>query len=78
MRVNSSGDLAVFSFGSSTGPFPGLEVQDPFWSTGIFRRDLFGAGSGVEIIVSLAFPETSDLDAVPFTTAYYSPSIDAP
>jgi hypothetical protein len=37
MRVNSSGDLVVVSFGSPTGPFPGLEGQDPFWSVGIFR-----------------------------------------
>jgi hypothetical protein len=56
MRVNSSGDLVVVSSGSPIGPFPGIEGQDPFWSTGIFRWDIFGAGSGVEITVSPAFP----------------------
>jgi hypothetical protein len=78
MRVNSSGDLVVLSSGSPIGPFLGPEGQDPFWSAGIFRRDLFGAGSGVEITVSPMFPETSDPDAVPFTTAYYFPGTDAP
>jgi hypothetical protein len=76
MRVNSSRDLVVLSSGSPTGPFPGPEGQDPFWSAGIFRWDLFGAGSGVEITVSPAFPETSDPDIVPFTTSYYFPSTD--
>jgi hypothetical protein len=37
MRVNSSGDLVVLSSGSPTGPFPGPEGQDPFWTNGIFR-----------------------------------------
>jgi hypothetical protein len=78
MRVNSSGDLVVVSSGSLIGPFPGLEGQDPFFSTGIFRRDLFGAGSGVEITVSPTFPKTSDPDTVPFTTAYYFLGIEAP
>jgi hypothetical protein len=67
----------VLSSGSSTRPFPRLEGQDPFWSIGIFRWDLFGAGSGVEITVSPAFPETSDPDVVPFTTAYYFPGSEA-
>jgi hypothetical protein len=45
MRENSSGDLIVVYSGSLTGPFPGIEGQDPFWSTSVFRRDLFGLGS---------------------------------
>jgi hypothetical protein len=47
MRLNSSGELVVTSSGSPVGPFPGIEGQDPFWSTGVFRRDLFGPGSPV-------------------------------
>jgi hypothetical protein len=77
MQVNSSGDLVVLSSRSPTGPFPGLEGQDPFWSTGVFRWDLFGTGLGVEIIISPTFPETSDPDAVPLTTAYYFPGTEA-
>jgi hypothetical protein len=77
MRVNSSGDLVVLSSGSPTRPFLGPEGQDPFWSTGIFRQDLFGLGAGVEITVSPAFPETSDPDTVPFTTIYYFPGTEA-
>jgi hypothetical protein len=68
--LNSSGDLVVVSSGSSVGPFPGIEGQDPFWSMGIFRRDLFGPGSPV--ISEISSPET-----IPFTTAYYFPSMDA-
>jgi hypothetical protein len=78
MRVNSSRNLVVLSSGSLTRPFPGPEGQDPFWSTGVFRLDLFGAGSCIEITVSPTFPETSDPDTVPFTTAYYFPGTDAP
>ena len=47
MRLNSSGDFVVTSSGSLVGPFPGIEGQDLFWSTGVFRRDLFGPGSPV-------------------------------
>jgi hypothetical protein len=36
MRLNSSGELVVMSFGSPVGPFPGIEDQDIFWSTGVF------------------------------------------
>jgi hypothetical protein len=78
VRVNSSGDLVVQSSGSPTGPFLGPEGQDPFWTTGIFRRDLFGSGAGIDITVSPELPETSDPDAVPFTTAYYFPGTEAP
>jgi hypothetical protein len=78
MRVNSSGDLAVLSSRSPTGPFPGPEGQYPFWATGIFRWDLFGSGAGVDITISPAFLETSDPDAIPFTTAYYFLGIDTP
>jgi hypothetical protein len=74
--VNSSKDLVVLSFGSPNGPFPGPEGQNPFWSTGSFRRDLFGSGASIEITVSPAFLETSDLDAVPFATAYYFPGTE--
>jgi hypothetical protein len=78
MRLNSSGDLVVVSSGSPVGPFPGIEGQDPFWSTGIFRWDLFGTGSGIEITVSPILSETSNPDTVPFTIAYYFPGTDAP
>jgi hypothetical protein len=78
MRVNSSGDLVVLSSGSPTGPFPGSEGQDPFWTTGIFRQDLFSSGTCVDITISPMLPETSDPDAVPFTTAYYFPGTKAP
>jgi hypothetical protein len=76
--VNSSGDIVVQSSGLPTGPFTGPEGQDPFWTTGIFRRDLFGSGAGVDITVTLELPETFDPDAIPFTTSYYFPSTDAP
>ena len=76
--MNYSADLVVLSSGSPTGPFLGPEGQDPFWSTGIFRWDLFGAGSGVEITVSPVLSETSNPNTVPFTTAYYFPGMDAP
>jgi putative SOS response-associated peptidase YedK len=42
VRVNSFRDLVVQSSGSPTGPFIGPEGQDPFWTAGIFRWDLFG------------------------------------
>jgi hypothetical protein len=77
MRVNSFEDLVVVSSGSPIGPFPRPEGQDPFWSTGIFRRDLFGVGSGVEITISPAFPETSNPDILPFNNSYYFPSTEA-
>jgi hypothetical protein len=76
--VNYSGDLVVVSSRSPNGPFLGPEGQDPFWSAGIFRMDLFGTGSGIEIIVSPAFLKTSNLNTVPFTTAYYFPRTKAP
>jgi hypothetical protein len=37
MRLNSSRELVVTSSGSPVGPFPGIEGQDLFWSTGVFR-----------------------------------------
>jgi hypothetical protein len=52
VRVNSSGEIIVESSGLPTGPFTGSEGQDPFWTTGIFRWDLFGLGAGVDIIVT--------------------------
>jgi hypothetical protein len=76
--VNSSRDIVVQSFRLPTGPFIGPGGQDPFWTTGIFRRDLFVLGAGVDITVTPDMPETYDLDAIPFTTAYYFPSTDAP
>jgi hypothetical protein len=72
MRLNSSGDLVVTSSGSPVGPFPGIEGQDLFWSTGVFRWDLFGPGSPViseinpPVISEISSPET-----VPLTTAYH-------
>jgi hypothetical protein len=75
--VNSSGDIVVQSFGLPTGPFIGPEGQDPFWTTGIFRRDLFGLRVGIDITVTLELPETSDPDAIQFTTSYYFASTDA-
>jgi hypothetical protein len=71
--VNSSIDLVVQSSGSPTRPFLGPEGQDTFWTTGIFRRDLFGLGASVDITVTPELPKTSDPDTTPFTTAYYFP-----
>jgi hypothetical protein len=76
--VNSYGEIVVESSGLPTGPFTGLEGQDHFWTTGIFRRDLFGSGAGIDITVTPELPETFDLDTIPFTTAYYFPGSDAP
>jgi hypothetical protein len=45
MRMGSFGNLIVVYFGSPTGP--GLEGQDPFWSTSVFRRGLVGHGTPV-------------------------------
>jgi hypothetical protein len=72
MRLNSSGELVVTSSESPVGPFPGIEGQDIFWSTGVFRRDLFGPGSPViseinpPVISEISSPETVSL-----TTAYH-------
>jgi hypothetical protein len=74
--VNSSRDIVVQSSGLPTGPFIGPEGQDHFWTTSIFRRDLFGSGAGIDIKVTPELPETSDPDAIPFTTAYYFPGTD--
>jgi hypothetical protein len=71
VRVNSSRDLVVQFYGSPTRPLIILEGQDPFWTTGIFIRELFGLGAGIDITVAPELLETSDPDAVPFTTAYY-------
>jgi hypothetical protein len=78
VRVNSSRDLVVQSSVSPTRPFIGPEGQDPFWTTGIFRRDLFGLGAGIDTTVTLELPETSDPDIVPFTMDYYFPGTEAP
>jgi hypothetical protein len=77
VRVNSSREIVVESSGLPTRPFTGPEGQDPFWTTGIFRRDLFGSGAGIDITVTPEPPKTSDPDAIPFTTAYYFPGSDA-
>jgi hypothetical protein len=72
MRLNSSGELVVTSSGSPVGPFPGIEGQELFWSTGVFRRDIFGPGSSVifeinpPMISKISSPET-----VPLATAYH-------
>jgi hypothetical protein len=60
MRANSSRDLIVVYSGSSIGPGD----QDPFWSTGVFRRDLFGPGSPM-------ISKISSTETVPLTTAYH-------
>jgi hypothetical protein len=78
VQVNSSREIVIESFGLPTRPFIGPESQDPFWTTGIFRRDLFGSGVGVDINVTPDPLETSDLDAIPFTNDYYFPGSDAP
>jgi hypothetical protein len=52
VRVNSSGEIVVESSGLPTRPFTEPEGQDPFWTTGIFRRDLFGSGVGIDITVT--------------------------
>jgi hypothetical protein len=72
MRLNSSGELVVTSSGSPVGPFPGIEGQDPFWSTGVFRRDLFGPGSPmISEINPPVISEISNLETVPLTTTYH-------
>jgi hypothetical protein len=72
MRLNSFGDLVVTSSGSPVGPFPGIEGQDLFWSTGVFRRDLFGPGSPmISEINPPVISEISSPETVPFTTAYH-------
>jgi hypothetical protein len=78
VRVNSSGEIVVESSGLPTRPFTGPEGQDPFWTTGIFRWDLFGLGASVDITVTPELPETSNPDAIPFTTSYYFPSSNTP
>jgi hypothetical protein len=72
MRADSSRDLIVVYSGSPTGPFPGLEGQDPFWSTGVFRRDVFGPGSPmISEINPLVISEISNPETVPLTTTYH-------
>jgi hypothetical protein len=67
MRANSSEDLIVVYSGSPSGPGD----QDPFWSTGIFRRDLFGPGSLMIFEINpLVISEISSTKIVPVTTAY--------
>jgi hypothetical protein len=78
VQVNSSREIVIESSGLPARPFTRPEGQDPFWSTGIFRRDLFGTGAGVDITVTPELPKTSDPDAIPFTTAYYFPGSYAP
>jgi hypothetical protein len=72
MRLNSSRELVVTSSRSPVGPFPGIEGQDPFWSTGVFRRDLFGPGSPmISEINPPVISEISNLEIVPLTTTYH-------
>jgi hypothetical protein len=75
--VNSSEDIVVESSGLPIGPFIGPKDHDHFWTTGIFIWDLFGSGEGIDIIVTPEPPETSNLDTIPLTTAYYFPGSDA-
>jgi hypothetical protein len=68
MRENSFGDLIVVYFGSPTGPGD----QDPFWSKGIFQRDLFGPGSPViSKINPPLISKISSIEIVPVTTTYH-------
>jgi hypothetical protein len=67
MQANSFGDLIVVYSGSPTGPGD----QDPFWSTSVFRRDLFGLGSPVIFEINPpVISEISSTETVPVTTAY--------
>jgi hypothetical protein len=63
--------------------FHSPEGQYPFWTTDISRRDIFIAGSNVDILVIPELPETSvedriPLDHSPITTAYLFTSSDTP
>jgi len=78
VQVNSSRDIVVQSSGLPTRTFIRPEGQDPFWTTSIFRWDIFGSAAGVDITITPELPETSNLDVVPFTTAYYFPGTEAP
>jgi hypothetical protein len=69
MRPNSSEELVVTSSGSPVGPFPGVEGQDPFWSTGVFRRDLFGPGSPV--VSEINPPMFSETETILLNTTYH-------
>jgi hypothetical protein len=75
--VNSSRDIVVESSGLPTRPFTGPKGQDPFWTNGIFRRDLFGSGVGIDITVKPKPPEKSYPNTIPFTTTYYFPGSGA-
>jgi hypothetical protein len=68
MLANSSRDLIIVYSRSSSGP----RDQDPFWSTGIFRRDLFGPGSPmISEINPPVISEISSTRIVPLTTTYH-------
>jgi hypothetical protein len=68
MRANSSRDLIVVYSGSSTGP----GEQDHFWSTSVFRRDLFGPGSPViSEINPPVISNISSIEIVPVTATYH-------
>jgi hypothetical protein len=69
MRLNSSGELVVTSFGSPVGPSPGVEGQDLFWSTGDFRRTLFSPSSPV--VSKINPPVFSETETVPVNTTYH-------
>jgi hypothetical protein len=54
-----------------SGSLSGPGDQDPFWSTGIFRLDLFDLGSPViSKINPPVISEISDTETVPVTTTY--------
>jgi hypothetical protein len=78
VRVNSSEEIVVESSGLPTRPITGPEGQDPFWTTGIFRWDLFSLGAGIDITVTHELLETSNSDTIPFTIAYYFLGSDTP
>jgi hypothetical protein len=69
VRLNSSRELVVTSFGSPVGPFPGVEGQDPFWSAGDFRRTLFSLG--LPVVSEINPPMFSETETVPMNTTYH-------
>jgi hypothetical protein len=70
LRLNSSGELVVDTSGIPTRPLTGLESEDPFWTTDIFRTPATSArplrlGAGVDIPVISELPETSATYMIP-------------
>jgi hypothetical protein len=68
VRLNSSGDLVVTSYGSPIDPFPNVAGQDPFWSAGDFCKTLFSPGSSV--VSEINPPVFFETETVPENTTY--------